>query len=528
MDPLEMLGQVFVAVLNMSLRGSWVILAVAAARPLLQRCRAPRTAIFALWAVAAFRLACPVSFTAAFSLLPAARPVPSDIARMARPAIDSGLSLVDNLVQPLLPVPSPAASANPLQIWLPLAGCVWLLGALALLGYSLLSLARLKARLRGALPLAWPAAVPRPTCATLWQRGGLPTAFVLGTIRPRVYLPAGLNEQQLTCILHHECAHLRRRDHLLKPLAFLLLCVHWFDPVVWLGFWLFGRDLELAADEAVLRTLGTAAKKTYCNVLLAVAAPAAPGARRPRFIGSPLAFGEGAVKGRVKNVLRYKKPVLWISLLVVLLLGALAIALLADPAAGRAAGLRLTFPAYQTGRDQYNAAIYDTAPFTVTLPLPAGWHAEPPQTPGGSPWTPLRLLDADDRQVGIIGFGIFEDVPDLPAEEFYKAAFAELRLGSLVSWCDAYTPVQTTDTYETAISNTLANESFLQQSAGTAADPAADENVASAAAAPTLAFPAVTLYDRERGVYVAACFAQGALSADQLTALAEGMTLTDG
>ncbi len=200
----------------------------------------------------------------------------------------------------------------------------------------------------------------------------------------------------------------------------------------------------------------------------------------------------------------------------------------ADPAAGRAAGLRLTFPAYQTGRDQYNAAIYDTAPFTVTLPLPAGWHAEPPQTPGGSPWTPLRLLDADDRQVGTIGFGRFDPVPDLPAEEEYKAVFAELRLGSLVSWCDAYTPVQTTDTYETAISNTLANESFLQQSAGTAADPAADENVASAAAAPTLAFPAVTLYDRERGVYVAACFAQGALSADQLTALAEGMTLTDG
>lgn len=508
---LDGLTSLFVTVLNMSLRAAWVLLAVFLVHLVFRR--APRGALATLWGVAGFRLLCPVSFAAVFSLLPSAQVVPRDIDRMAAPAINSGISAVDALVNPLLPSPELGYSANPLQVLLPLAAAAWALGVLTALAASAVSLARLLLHLRGATPLKVlpDAALPGPRRAPkVYCCEGLPTAFVLGG---RIYLPAGLFGEETRYILAHEYTHLRRGDPFIKPLAWLVCCVHWFNPLVWAAFALLGKDIECACDEAVLRALGPSAKKGYCAALLAMAETAG----RRHFRPATLAFGEGSVKGRIKNALRYKKTAVWLSVAAIAAAAVLAVCLLADPA-GASGGVRVTFPAYQGGRTAYNAAVYDAAPFDAVLQLPEGWsvglsmlHDPQLSTP---PWTPMQILNADGEAVGYIGFGIFEDIPGLPQEEAYKAAFAEIRLGSLVSWCNDYTPVRTADGQESARGVVYISD-FI----------ALPDEYEAAAAAPTLEYPCVTVFDRGLGVYAAMLLQPDAASEEQLQDMAEGMAL---
>ena len=310
----------FIRILNMSLGASYVIVAVLILRLLLRK--APKSLTCLLWLVVLVRLLAPVSLESVVSLVPVkSQPIPRDIAYQNTPVIDSGIKVIDQVINPVLPAATPVNSANPMQIWLFIGEILWVAGMAALLVYSLISLAVLLRRLRGA----------RHISQNIYAGDGLETAFVLGVVRPRIYLPETLGEKERAYILRHEEMHIKRKDHILRLLGFLALCVHWFNPLVWAAFLLLTRDMEMACDEAVLKEQGTDSaefKKAYSASLLSLATG------RRIIGGAPLAFGEGEVKGRVKNVLKYKKPGFWIVLLALAAVILAAVCLLTSPAGG--------------------------------------------------------------------------------------------------------------------------------------------------------------------------------------------------
>ena len=308
---MQILTEAFLQALNMSFTAGIVILCVCLARLLLRR--APAVLRYALWAVVLFRLLCPVSFESALALLPTdPAPVGTEILYAAQPEVHTGIAPVDEAVNESLPAAEPTHSANPLQIASAVGAAVWAAGGAGMLLAGVLSLLRLRRRLRGA----------RGAEAGVWVAAGLPTAFVLGVVRPRIYLPEGLNDRERGLILAHERAHIRRGDPALRLLAWAALCLHWFNPLVWLAFALSGRDMEAACDEAVLRKLGPAVKRDYSAALLRVATG------RRISLAAPLAFGEGGgVKGRIRGVLRWKKPALWITAVLAALVVALGVGL---------------------------------------------------------------------------------------------------------------------------------------------------------------------------------------------------------
>ncbi len=311
----------FFTILNMSYTACFVVGAVLLARLLLNWLHAPKIFSYALWAVVLFRLLCPISFESALSPLPSAEVISPQVVEQRVPQIHSGIALID---EPLNAhwqnsyyegVTQPASQ---MQHWAGLAAGVWLAGAALLLGQSLLAWRRLRHSLRQAEPL--------PTVGgRVWQAAGLPTAFVLGLWRPRIYLPAGLSDTERQYILLHEQAHLRRGDHLLKLLAFAALLLHWFNPLVWLAFRLGVQDMEMACDEAVLRRLSPKDGPEYSAALLHLA-----NSGKPQAI-APLAFSEGDVKSRIKNALSYRKPALWIILVCLLLVATLLFLLWGNP-----------------------------------------------------------------------------------------------------------------------------------------------------------------------------------------------------
>ena len=289
---------IFLQVLNMSVTASWVIAAVLLLRLVLKR--APKVWSYALWAVVFFRLLCPISLESAFSLVPVpAQTIPANIGYMPEPTIESGLTVVDQAVNASLPAATPYASVNPLQIYLFIAQGLWLIGIAVMLLASGWSLWRLLRKLKSAQKQA----------DGVYTVLGLATPFVLGIWRPRIYLPEGLAEEERAYILLHEQTHIRRKDHWIKLIAFGALCLHWFNPLVWLSFHLLGKDMEMSCDERVLKQMGPEIKKAYSASLLSLAAG------RRLWRGTPLAFGESDVKSRIKNVLRYQKPAFWLVLL---------------------------------------------------------------------------------------------------------------------------------------------------------------------------------------------------------------------
>lgn len=308
--------RLFPTICNMSLTASVVIVAVLLVRLLLRR--APKVFSYALWAVVLFRLLCPVSITSAVSLMgavgapvqertqrtSAVEYVPADIVR------SSGTPTVTTLPQETLPaINSPAESTVPAAVTapepaaaLPLSGPMvvltgaWLAGMALLLAYSAVSMLRLRRRLVGAVLLA----------DNIYLADHIPSPFVMGLLRPKIYLPSTLKETERGYILRHEQYHIRRRDYLVKFLAFLALCVHWFNPLVWAAFILAGKDMEMSCDEAVVKELGEDIRADYSASLLSLATG-------HRIVaGMPLAFGEGDTGGRIRNLLKWKRPRPWV------------------------------------------------------------------------------------------------------------------------------------------------------------------------------------------------------------------------
>ena len=310
---------VFLGFLNRSLSAAILIFAIVLIRLVFKK--APKWLLCALWALAAVRLLCPVSVESVLSLIPSAETVQPEIVYSVEPAITSGIPAVDAIVNPPLQAaftPDPAQSANPLQILTWLAAWVWLGGCAVLFLYAVISALRLRLRVCTAVRLE----------GNVFQSEFVPSPFILGVFRPRIYLPFGLEPGAQDMVLAHERAHLKRGDQLWKPLGFLLLTAYWFNPVCWLAYILFCRDIEAACDEKVVRELGEGCKTAYSRALLQCSVP------RRMITACPLAFGETGVKGRIKSVLNYKKPAFWVVLAAVLVSIAVAVCFLTDPKTG--------------------------------------------------------------------------------------------------------------------------------------------------------------------------------------------------
>ena len=308
---------IFLKLLNLSISASWLVLVVLALRLVLKR--APNWVNVLLWGMVALRLMLPFSIESALSLIPSAETVSPEVVQFdPAPTITSGVELIDNAVNPSLSesfAAAPLASVNPLYVWTYLAGWVWLIGLAAMLAYALVSYLRLRRRVSASIPLR----------ENIYVCDEVPSPFILGIVRPRIYLPSALDEAQRGSVLSHERAHLARRDHWWKPLGFALLAVYWFNPLLWLAYTLLCRDIELACDERVLRGMDAGQVKAYSSALLACSVP------RRMIAACPLAFGEVGVGARVKNALRYKKPAFWVVAASVIVCIVVAVCFLTNP-----------------------------------------------------------------------------------------------------------------------------------------------------------------------------------------------------
>ena len=308
---------IFLKLLNLSISASWLVLVVLALRLVLKR--GPKWVNVLLWGMVALRLMLPFSIESALSLIPSAETLSPEVVQFdPAPTITSGVELIDNAVNPSLSesfAAAPLASVNPLYVWTYLAGWVWLIGLAAMLAYALVSYLRLRRRVSASIPLR----------ENIYVCDEVPSPFILGIVRPRIYLPSALDEAQRGSVLSHERAHLARRDHWWKPLGFALLAVYWFNPLLWLAYTLLCRDIELACDERVLRGMDAGQVKDYSSALLACSVP------RRMLAACPLAFGEVGVGARVKNALRYKKPAFWVVAASVAVCVVVAVCFLTNP-----------------------------------------------------------------------------------------------------------------------------------------------------------------------------------------------------
>jgi len=308
--------KIFLDIFNMSLMASVLIVVVLIARVVLRK--APKWIMFLLWGLVAIRLICPFSFESIFSLLPSAQPVPLDIAMMARPEINSGIPVVNQVVNPIVTEafsPNPLASANPLQIVIPVLALIWLVGVVGLILYGIVSYVMLYRKVKGAIFVK----------ENIKQCDYIDTPFILGMIKPIIYIPSGMTEEQLIHVVAHENAHIKRRDYLWKPLGFLILSIHWFNPLVWVAYVLLCKDIEIACDEKVIVSQGADSAISYSQALLECSV------NRRNIMMCPLAFGEVSVKARIKHVLNYKKPSFWIIIIAVIVCVVIAICFMTNP-----------------------------------------------------------------------------------------------------------------------------------------------------------------------------------------------------
>lgn len=345
---MDNLRQLFVGSLNLAVAASWLIAALLLLRPLLKKL-APKWVLCALWALVAVRLVCPISLQSPVSAYQVAAPTAvqkSGQVEYFHYVYESGdkpsIQLDVDAIRPAEAIPAQpqttpeqSAAAEPVQEtagrgdttrYLPPLVTVWLAVGGALLLYGLGSTLRLRLRVREAMRLR----------DNIWVCDAVTSPFLLGLFRPRVYLPSGMDGAQLDYVLAHEQAHLRRGDHVWKPLGYVLLAAHWFNPLVWLAYWLFCRDIETACDQCVVRRLDRNEKKAYSDALLQCSQG------RRMVLACPVAFGEEGVKSRIKAVLQYKKPAFWVILAAIIACIVVAVCFLTDPVSGGSKGT-LTF-----------------------------------------------------------------------------------------------------------------------------------------------------------------------------------------
>jgi beta-lactamase regulating signal transducer with metallopeptidase domain len=324
---MDLMEGLFIKILNMGLTAAYIIPVILLIRLFIRKL--PKRFSYYLWGAAGFRLLCPVSFSSIVSFfniglfrmdktggsIGAMDYIPTGVAAMPRPQVSVGIPMADRLINNNLPAIIPSMGINPMQAILFAGTVLWIAGMAALLVYSTVSYLRLKKLVSKAVILR----------DNLYECDAISSPFVLGILRPRIYIPFRLKEDELDYILRHERYHIRRLDHLIRPLSFLLLTVYWFNPLVWAAYFCMGKDMEMSCDEKVLSDMGASVKNAYSLSLLSFAA-------NYRFkTVSPLAFGEAHARGRIKNVLNFKKPNWRVSAVIGILCIIVVISLAANP-----------------------------------------------------------------------------------------------------------------------------------------------------------------------------------------------------
>lgn len=310
------MNELFLKIINMSISASWLVLVVLILRFVLKK--APKWVNILLWGIVAIRLICPFSFESALSLIPSAETFPEKVISGPSFDVQTGITPVDNRINDYLGdryfegVTVPANNGNNIMTILTI---VWTIGILLLVAYTVISYWRLRRKVDTAVRYK----------DNIFQSENVKSPFVLGVIKPRIYLPFNMNGQDLEHVVAHEQAHIHRKDHWWKPFGFLLLTIHWFNPLVWLAYVLLCRDIELACDEKVIKELGNEQRADYTQALVACSV------NRRMIAACPLAFGEVGVKDRVKSVMNYKKPAFWGVVLAVIVCVFVAVCFLTNP-----------------------------------------------------------------------------------------------------------------------------------------------------------------------------------------------------
>lgn len=315
----------FLVILNMSITASFVALAVIMVRFLLKR--APKIFSYILWAAVAIRLITPVSFTSSFSMLGFVKFqkktgtgfmefVPQEIGMQKNPVVDIGIKEISHFINSSLPAATPMASANPMQIIVWIGSIIWITGVIIFLLFSILSYLKILIKVRTATFVK----------DNIYETDQIDTPFVCGFLNPKIYIPIGMSDHELPYILLHEKIHILRRDYLIKPFAFMLLIIHWFNPLMWLSYALMSKDMEMSCDESVVNKMGHQIKGSYSTSLLTLSVN-----KQGLLTGSPLAFGESNVKARIKNILAYRQPSKRMIAIYILVIVALVVGCTSNP-----------------------------------------------------------------------------------------------------------------------------------------------------------------------------------------------------
>lgn len=306
----------FLKMVNMGITASYLVLAVMLVRLFFRK--APKWVRPLMWGLVALRLLFPFSFESAASLIPSGETLSPLILVAEQPTIQSGIVVVNHAVNPILTkslAPDPVTGVHPVQNYVSIAVIIWAVGAAVMLLYALISTLRLKRDVKTAVRIE----------PGVWRSDRIASPFVLGLLRPQIYLPFTLADSDIEHVLAHERGHIVRRDHWAKPIGYLLLSFHWFNPIMWIAYVLFCRDVELACDEKVIKGLNREQRADYSQSLLSASVP------HGRIAACPLAFGEIGVKERVRQVLNYKKPAFWVILTAVVAGVVLAVCFLTNP-----------------------------------------------------------------------------------------------------------------------------------------------------------------------------------------------------
>lgn len=394
------MDDVFLKLVNLSISASWLILAVLVLRVVLKK--APKWVMPLLWGVVALRLVCLFSIESALSLIPSAETIPSEIVTETREPVLYEQATLDIVTNPTLPSAAEVpvgVSRQQAQVDFNIYSVLWLAGMAALLVHALVSAGKLKRKLATAILLR----------DNIYESEFVDSPFVFGVVKPNIYLPMHMDEGTAAYVIAHERAHLARRDHWWKVLGYLVLALHWFNPLVWVAYILFCRDIELACDEKVVKGLDGAARADYSQALLSCAAP------KRAVAACPLAFGEGNIKMRVKSALHYRKPAFWVAAAAVLAVVIVAVCFLTNPRSERGslvwaqklnaadvASIELYVPAEGEARQYKKLDTEEMAQAVELINSSRGTYIEKPETVyAGLPvWF---LLTMDDGTVHAVG-----------------------------------------------------------------------------------------------------------------------------
>lgn len=344
---------VFLKMLNMCITAGWIALVVIIIRFHLKK--VPRAVSLFLWCLVAIRLVIPVSIESFLSLVPNDETIPYDITYAEHPNIQTGIPDLGSGLNSYMYwelAPNPTESANPMQIIIFVASIIWLVGMGIMMLYTLISYIKFCKKVSEAVCLK----------ENIYFCDRIDTPFILGIFKPRIYLPSNISEQDAEYVLCHEFSHIKHNDYLWKPFAFLLLTIYWYNPVLWIAFFLFCKDIEIACDERVIKQLGVENKKSYSLALINCSAA------HKTHAACPLSFGETAVKSRVKSVLNYKKPAVWIVVVCVILCVALSVCFLTDPKQSlRAQNETVSYPLYISESLKADKIVYEAAQYSSVV-----------------------------------------------------------------------------------------------------------------------------------------------------------------